>query len=157
MILLYFSLHLNYFVRCFCWSSVCVSSKSVYTMINNKTIHLLWQYNRFWPGAHLTNEFSIIIQIGWKFDFTVMSVLAVILLQNFTMPQKCSCLSCTKFCSDRIVRAWMRTNWNFHPGFDGKMLVKWAPSYIWPSILRASQTGVSWILMQNTDIFSCCW
>ena len=49
-------------------------------------LHCLLWYSypkQTWPGAHLTNDFSIVIQIWWKIGFTVTSLQGAISLQNF--------------------------------------------------------------------------
>ena len=68
-----------------------------------------------WSGAHFTNNFSITIQMWWKFHFALIQIWAVV--------------ACAKFCRDMITSNWIKAKWNFHRIWIvmEKPLVKWVP------------------------------
>ena len=85
---------------------------------------------RWGSGTHFTNDFSITIQIRWKFHLALIQLLVIISRQNLAHATAAQ-LSChvPKYCSDHYIIIWMRAKWNFHHIWIvmEKLLVKWAP------------------------------
>ena len=86
------------------------------------------------PGAHFTNDFSITIQIRWKFSSNSITF-DYIATKFGTWHDSPADVPCAKFCSDHFISTWMRARWNFHHIWIvmEKLLVKWAPEqFIFP-------------------------
>ena len=87
----------------------------------------LWSYS--------TNDFSILIQIQWKFCF---SVTVTPLSTAISLPKFHSCHDCTavvpwaRFHSDHLTTIWRRAESNFHRIWFTieKLFMEWVPGWI---------------------------
>ena len=93
-----------------------------------------------WPGAHFTNDFSIIIQIRWKFPNALIQVVEQWSLWNFAWHNSCGVVACAKFCSGMIPYSGVTLKQIFHWIWImmEKSFVKWAPDCI-PRILNCNK------------------
>ena len=84
----------------------------------------------FDSGAHFTNNFSITIQMWWKFHFAPIQILIKWSLQYLAHGTTAG-LSwhVPNFFCDMVISNWIRAKWNFHRIWIvmEKSLVKWAP------------------------------
>ena len=79
-------------------------------------------------GTHFTNDFSITIQIRWKFHLALIQVLVIISQQNFgTRHDSPAVVPCAKCYSDHLISIWMRAIFHHISIVMEKLLVKWAP------------------------------
>ena len=107
-------------------------------------------------GADFTNNFSITIQMWWKFHFALIQILINRSLQNLAHGT-----------TAELSSNWIRAKWNFHRIWIvmEKCLVKWVPVF-WPKdsfnkgpeILRVDDTllliWTSWTQSQYKDDLS---
>ena len=73
-------------------------------------------------GAYSTNNFSIKVWMECKF------VLVYWITTNFcTWHDSLAVMPCAKFCSDHLIKIWMRMKWNFHEIciLIGKSSLRW--------------------------------
>ena len=109
-----------------------------------------WRWD---TGAHFTNDFSITIQIRWKFHLALIQLLMTISQQNFgTCHDSPAVVPCAKYCSDHFISIWMGAKWNFHHIWIvmEKLLVKWAPGPLFtkqydvlpPNLMKSRSHGI---------------
>ena len=110
-------------------------------------------------GTHFTNDFSITIQIRWKFHLALIQLLVIISRQNLAHATTAQLVPCAKYCSDHYIIIWMRAKWNFHHIWIvmEKLLVKWAPDtcrtcHIWSWYLMGKQCFLILPKWWNFDI-----
>ena len=71
--------------------------------------HTLW-----WPGSHFANDFSIVIQLRWKFHPALIEVAGKWWLQIFHMARQLCCRGMCKILKRNDTMLWRYTNPIFH-------------------------------------------
>ena len=119
----------------------------------------LWfmQFSKNGSGAHFTNNFSITIQMWWKFHFALIQILIKWSLQYLAHGTTAG-LSwhVPNFYCDVIISNWIRAKWNFHHIWIvmEKSLVKWVPDPLMGNLGKGNQEKYGTKCHHNKPSFS---